>query len=395
MSVPNTTASGAQPAALMTIIFSRRRFLGWFVAAGTAITTVVSLVMPHTYGSTASLMPPEQRSGGGLASLLQSAAPGLSLPLGDSKGQAVSADVIVSNSLAERIVAYLNLEKNPAFAGLAPALRVKAVRNSLDVELKRTSGVVFIRCSAATGWLPGEEEQQRTKQLAADMTNAAVVCLDSMLREKTVSTARKTRLFIERIIAVKAAERDSLYAEIERFQQDNKIIGLEEQTQAIVAGAVNIGAELAKTQVELQLARQLYQPGSSFVRQYEQQLDALTEQYARTQSGGLVQADKFSIPLDKVPALTRRYVNLQRDLKISEQVNAYLQTQKLQETIQEARDVPVVQMLDRASLPFERDSPKRSIMVILGAMLSAGFAFTWVMLREAFHRAPNQPPPQA
>lgn len=117
-------------------------------------------------------------------------------------------------------------------------------------------------------------------------------------------------------------------------------------------------------QVELQLARQIYQPGSPIVRQYEQQLAALTTQYNQTQSGGLIPSDKFSISLDKFPALTRRYLNLQRDLKITEQVNAYLVTQKLQESIQEARDVPVIQVLDQATVPLERDSPKRSIMVL-------------------------------
>lgn len=382
----------AEPSAIAIahILRKRKRFLAVAIVIGAGITVICSLIMPHTYGSSASLMPPEQHGGGGLASLLQSAAPGLSLSLGDSKGQSISADVIVSNSLAERIIEYLHLDKHPKFANLTPAIRIRTVKGSLEVETKRTSGVVYIHCSRGTSWFPNDAEQQEAKQLSTDISNAAVTCLDAMLREKTVSTARKTREFIERIITAKSAERDSLYAEMERFQKENKIIGIEEQTNAIVTAAVDIGSELAKMQVQLQLARQIYQPGSPIVRQYEQQLAALTMQYNQTQSGGLVPSDKFSISLDKFPALTRRYLNLQRDLKIAEQVNAYLQTQKLQESIQEARDVPVIQVLDKAVIPLERDSPKRSVMVLLGTVLSAGLASLWVFFSEIYLRRPAQ-----
>lgn len=390
MNQPDKIAAEPSTVAITHILRKRKRFLAVAIAVGAGITVAFSLTMPHTYGSAASLMPPEQRGGGGLASLLQNAAPGLSLSLGDGKGQAVSADIIASNSLAERIIEYLHLDKHPKFAELTPALRIRSVKNSLEVETKRTSGVVYIHCSRVTSWLPGDAEQQEAKQLATDISNAAVLCLDAMLREKTVSTARKTREFIERIIAAKSAERDSLYAEMERFQKQNKIIGIEEQTSAIVTAAVDIGSELAKMQVELQLARQIYQPGSPIVRQYEQQLAALTKQYNQTQSGGLVPSDKFSISLDKFPALTRRYLNLQRDLKIAEQVNAYLQTQKLQESIQEARDVPVIQVLDKATIPLERDSPKRSVMVLLGTVLSMGLASLWVFFSEVYLHHPAE-----
>ncbi|GAB1430183.1 hypothetical protein MASR2M18_10160 [Ignavibacteria bacterium] len=340
--------------------------------------------MPYTYGAASSLMPPEQRGGGGLAALLQSAAPGISIPFGDNKGQIVPAEVITSNSLAQRIIDSLHLDKRSEFAKLSPEIRLRDVRKSIEVEMKRLSGVVYINCVVSTGWLPDEKEKQETAKLAADMTNTAVAGLDAMLREKNVSTARKTREFIERVIAVNSAERDSIYSEIERFQKENKIIGLEEQTKAIVESAVDIGSQLAKMQVELKVARQFYQPGSPVIQQYEQQLASLAQQYDKTQSGGLTSSDKFSIPLEKVPALTRRYLNLQRDLKIAEQVNAYLQTQKLQESIQEERDVPVVQVLDIARVPSERESPKRLIMIIVAFFVSAGVSVLWIIFMEAF-----------
>ncbi len=368
------------------LLLKRRLFLIFFVGCGTICVFILSFIMPQTFGSTSSLMPPEQRSSGGLSSLLQSAAPGLSLPFGDAKNQSVSADIILSNSLAERIIKQLRLDKHPAYSQIDSQMLIRMVRNSLDVEVKRASGVAYIHCSASTGWLPSRQEIQETKKLASDITNSAVSCLDVMLREKNVSTARKTREFIERVIAVKATERDSIYNAIEQFQKENKIVGLEEQTKAIVTSAVDIGVQLAKMKVELQLARQLYQPGSEIIKQYEQQFETLSAQYDQTQSGGLTASDKFSIPLDKVPALTKRYLNLQRDLKVSEQVNAYLQTQKLQESIQEARDVPVIQVLDTAPIPFERESPKRVIMTMLAAVLFSGLATLWIITSEMYRR---------
>ena len=158
------------------------------------------------------------------------------------------------------------------------------------------------------------------------------------------------------------------------------MLTIDEQTKAIVSSAVGVGSELAKAQIELSAVQQEYQSTSPMVEAYRQKVNELQAQYNRVQSGGLTSTDKFSIPLQKIPVLARKYLNLMRDMKISEQINAYLESQRMQEAMQEARDVPVIQVLDKATAPKHRSSPKRSIMLILTGFSSLSLAMIWVVI---------------
>jgi uncharacterized protein involved in exopolysaccharide biosynthesis len=143
--------------------------------------------------------------------------------------------------------------------------------------------------------------------------------------------------------------------------------------------AGNLGAEVAKAEIEYSLAQQEMQPGNPVLEQLRQKLNALREQYRRAQSGGIGN-DRYSIPLQNLPKLGREYVNLMRDVTILEQVNLYLETQRLQEAIQEARDVPTVQVLDPASPPMQRSAPSRFLMLLLTAVISPILAICFVFV---------------
>lgn len=365
---------------ILTVFRRRKWTIVSIVLAAEILVVVYSYIMPQTFTAVTSLMPPEQRSGGGgLAALLQSAAPGISLGGMDSKTSALSADVIQSTALSERILAHLQLTTHPFFQGVDTASIVEFIKASIFVDNKIRSGVTYIECSSSTKYFASNEELVLSAQLCKNIANAATTCLDQMLRDKNVSTARKTREFIERILVTNKQKLDSLQSEFEQFQMVNKVFTIDDQTKAIVSSAVGLGSELAKAQIELAAVQQEYQTSSPMVEAYRKKVSELQAQYNRVQSGGLTGTDKFSIPLQKVPTLARRYLNLMRDMKISEQINAYLESQRMQEAIQEARDVPVIQVLDRAVAPKHRSSPKRSIMLILTGFLSLSVATMWVL----------------
>ncbi len=366
---------------VMQIFRLRKWTIISIIIGAEVIAACYSYIMPQTFTAVTSLMPPEQRSSsGGLAALLQTAAPGISLGGMDSKSSAFSVDVIQSNALCERISTSLSLPQHPAYQDLDTASIIESVKNSLYVDNKLRSGVTFIECSASTNFFASSDEVLQTAKLSSQIANAATACLDQMLRDKNVSTARKTREFIERLIIKNKVKLDSLQSEFEQFQTTNKVLTIDEQTKAIVSSAVGVGSELAKAQIELSAVQQEYQSTSPMVEAYRQKVNELQAQYNRVQSGGLTSTDKFSIPLQNIPVLARKYLNLMRDMKISEQINAYLESQRMQEAIQEARDVPVIQVLDKATAPMHRSSPKRSIMLILTGFLSLSLAMIWVVI---------------
>lgn len=367
---------------LWHILKRRKVFIVVFVVLVTVLVALYSLVMPVTYTSSGSLMSPDGDKGGGLSAFLQNATGGLGLgEIGQGGKAGKLVDMLKSRSVAEIAVDKSGITSFGHFKKLTPAQQVEAARDALHFEMN-TNGLVLGNCNIKTSYFAGKEEKEQARVLSASLLNAAFAALDSINREKSVSRARQTRQYIERYIVINKKKLDSTQAVLEKFSKENKILALAEQTGAIVDNAVTIGTEISKTEVQLALARAELQAGAPLIAQLQQRLNELRGQYERIQQGGLTANDEFSIPLGRVPEITRTYANLVRDVKILEQINAYLESQRAQESIQEQRDVPMVEVLDAAVPPETRSSPQRAFMVVSALILSTILAAVFVLFRE-------------
>jgi len=341
-----------------------------------AVVIVLSLIMPQTFTSITTIMPPDtENRGGGLSSLLQNAPISIGLDgAGESKSAQVFKEILQSRTLLEGVVDTADLTNNALFEGLERRDIVERLEDDILIDARKT-GAISISADASTGWFAIFTDQPGiAAETSAEIANACRMVLDKMNREKSVSRAKQTRAYIERVLEDTKHQIDSLQEAMQTFQQENKVFSLDEQMAAIVDNAVTIGTALAEAEIELALARQDYSQGSPQIEFLEKKIESLKEQYDRVQTGGLVTTDGFSIPFDQVPDLMRRYGNLLRDIEIKEKINAYLETQRLEELIQEAKDVPTVVELDAAIPPRKRSSPARTIMVF----------FTWLLVTIAF-----------
>lgn len=365
----------------------KRRMSLYLKVCGVAVVLVLGLsyLMPQTWSATTTLMPPESSGSGGISAFLQ----GNALPFGilgtENKTSLVFVEILRSRTVLERIVDSLHLISHPLYAKPLREDVVAGLQKSVTVDSRKT-GVVSVDVDVSTGWFPFGDKPVLAAKAAADIANASRVALDGINRDKAVSQAKKTRLYIERVLVTTRADIDTLQTKIEDFQRANKIIALDEQMTAIVTNAVTIGAELAKAELELAMVQQDFMSSSPQVQLLQRKVSALREQYARVQDGGLVQTDAFSIPLTKAPQLMRTYTNLLRDQKIKEQINAFLEAQRMQELIQEAKDIPTVLALDEARPSRTRSSPSRLLMIVLtGAMVTIFFGVL-IPLRIVFSR---------
>lgn len=355
------------------------------VAVALTLVVIVAMIMPHTYTGLTSVMPPTAKSsGGGLASLLQSSPVDLGLDGASSnKSSLVFKDILTSRTLYEGVIDTAELLSNELFAGMETFELIEDLERKITISTKKT-GTLVIEADVKTGWFPFDDSPALAAATSAKIANACRIVLDVMNQEKSVSQARLTRAYIERVLSETKRQIDSIQEVMLKFQIENKVFALEEQMGAIVENAVMIGSELAKAELELTLIQQDYSATSPQVELYEKKVSSLQEQYERVQTGGLVTTDGFSIPFEKVPDLTRQYTNLVRDQKIKEKLNAYLESQRMQELIQEAKDTPTVIVLDTAVVPHRRSAPARSLMVIVTwFVVTLGF-IAYVPLRQIY-----------
>ena len=97
------------------------------------------------------------------------------------------------------------------------------------------------------------------------------------------------------------------------------------------------------------------------------------------------------ILLDKTPNTSLKYMDAVRNVKYQEAVWEILAKQFEMAKLDEAKDFPLVQVLDKAIPPERKSKPKRALIVILSTLGAFFLAVFWAFISEALQRAEEQP----
>ncbi|MDP2144676.1 MAG: Wzz/FepE/Etk N-terminal domain-containing protein [Gallionella sp.] len=95
--------------------------------------------------------------------------------------------------------------------------------------------------------------------------------------------------------------------------------------------------------------------------------------------------------LDKTPITSLEYLDAVRNLKYQEAVWEILAKQFEMAKLDEAKDFPLIQVLDKAVAPERKSKPKRSLIVILATFVAFFLAVIWAFVSEALSRSGADP----
>ena len=361
------------------------RFIICFVCIFTGIVAVYSFIMPVEYTSQASLFPPRQaESGNGLSSFLKNfSGGGGALSIGmvpqTNQGQ-VYAEIINSRGVAEYIIDKCNFKKRKQYSKLKHEKLILLVQKSIDVTIDK-SGVIYLSAIVKSPFFTFGKEKLKYSKLSQDMANSAIAALDSIVQVRSIVAAQVSLEYSEKATSEYRTKLDSIEIKLRKFQSENKVLEIEEQTKSLLTQQVTLGSELMLAEGELEAALEEYSPSSVIVKQLQSKVDFLRKQYDKAQSGGMFKNDNFSIPFSDIPELMREYTALYRDKKIYEQVLLYLETQSHQDALQASRDISQVELLDFPNLPEIPTAPHKTLMVVLAFMVSTIIALLFIVIK--------------
>lgn len=95
--------------------------------------------------------------------------------------------------------------------------------------------------------------------------------------------------------------------------------------------------------------------------------------------------------VDRTPNTSLQYLSAVRNLKYQESVYEILARQFESAKLDEAKDFPLIQVLDRGVPPERKAKPHRAIIVLGVALLAFVLAVAWVLARERYLRAQRHP----
>lgn len=353
-----------------------------FLAAG------VSLILPKAYKGVTTILPPVEDDGGlGLSSLIGN------LPIGNLGGMGMVSEetynflaILNSRTLMTKVAEQFDLLNRYKCEDMENT--VKTLREHIWIAVN-DDGTILLSAEAATPFLSSSDEVEEARMLSMNMANFFIKELDRINKTLKVERASNTRQFIEKRYLQNLQDLAIAENKLQAFQESNGTVALPEQTSATITAMAELQAQIIAKEVEIESARQLMGDNHSLVLQAKNQRDALLQQVEGmtvSKPSKTGQRGDVFLPLDDIPVLGLQYARLLREVMIQQKITEFILPQYEQAKIQEAKDTPTVQILDKAVLPIKRAKPKRAFFVIFWAFLSIIISTAVILTLESLQR---------
>jgi capsule polysaccharide export protein KpsE/RkpR len=365
------------------------------LARVTAIALLVSLaiafLIPKQYKATASIMPPDQQNSGAimLAALMGRAGSGslgslASGLLGGHTTTALFVNLLESGTVRGALIDRFHLQQ--VYHARYRITTAKRLARRTKISDDKKSGVITI------------EVEDTDPVRARDMAQAYLDELNKLVNRTSTSAAGQERIFIERRLHSVQDDLEQAQLALSEFSSKNSTVDIKEQTRAMVDAGARVQGELLVEQSSLQSLRQIY--GDSNVRLKEtaariaslqRDLSQMTGSSAPLQTSiagadpdSAAASDKGELypPLRQLPRLAVPYADLYRRVKVQETVFELLTQQYEMARIEEAKDVPVVSVIDAPGVPEKKSFPPRLILTVVLTLLVFAATAGLLLLRE-------------
>ncbi len=374
------------------LIVKWRKFIivNFFIVA--IITAIITLVVPKSYTAKTIILPPsDDDQGFGLSQFINELPMGSFGMSGISEESYVVMAILNSRTVMESIINKFDLMKE--FDAENMELAVAQLRNYVRIEINE-DGTISLFASARTGWLAGEEEEDRARHLATDMANSFITELDKLNIELKTEKAGNKRLYIEKRYHENLADLKKAEEDLKAFQEKYGVIAMPEQTEASIQAAAELTAQMYIKEVEVDVLSKYMSSSHEELVRAKSELASLRLKLKEMKSGFNAEdnvgtseksGDLF-VPFDDVPELGVQYYRLFREVTLQEKLLEFLLPQYEQAKIQESKDTPTIQVLDKAVPPILRSSPKRGLTVIAMGLASIIVSMLIVFTIEYMHR---------
>jgi uncharacterized protein involved in exopolysaccharide biosynthesis len=145
------------------------------------------------------------------------------------------------------------------------------------------------------------------------------------------------------------------------------MIQLDAQAKVMIDAVGKLRGDIAGKQVRLQALRTFATDQNADVEVAQQELAQMQTELRNLErkSGG---AGSFELSLTDVPSAGAEYIRAEREVKYRATLFEVLARQYEAARVDEAREAPVIQIVEPAIEPDRKSSPKRTLIVALSAL---------------------------
>jgi tyrosine-protein kinase Etk/Wzc len=371
-------AKGGEDSELLDWLLVLAKHKKLIVGLPLAVAFVASLFvmsLPNIYKASTKLMPPQQS---------QSAASAILSQLGGMAG------------MASGIAGMKN--PNDMYIGM---LRSRAVADSLVTkfeltkryETKSTEMARFLlgentMISAGKDGLITIDFEDKDQKLVANVANAYVSELLKLTRTLAVTEAAQRRVFFERQLDISKKNLESAEVTLKGALDSRGVLSVDGNSRAIIETVARVRAQISAKQIQVASMQAFVTASNPDYMRAREELISLRSELHKLENGRPAAEDKMASGSEQVGLAN---VRILRDLKYHQMLYELLAKQYEIARLDEAKDAPLIQVLDAAIEPESKFKPKRAILVFVATVLAFFAAVTLVLLMEMNKRAMRSP----
>ncbi len=393
------------------LLLAHRRLLLRTAITALVLSLVLAFSIPKRYTATARIMPPDSNGGTGALLLAAMAGRGSSLSalgglagglLGGHSSTALFLDLLRSGTVTGEIIDRFNLQH--VYRKRYRVDTAKALARRTEITDDKKSGVITVSF------------QDTNPTRARDVAQAYLDGLNRIVTHTNTSAARQERIFIEHRLKGVGVDLERAQRRLADFSSRSSTVDIKEQTRAMVDAGARVQGELLVEQAGLESLRQIYGESNVRVRSAQARIASLrgdlgklagssadlgADSASATQNNSgptsALNAGAFSgsglyPPLRQLPRLAVPFADLYRDLRVQETAFDLLTQQYEISRLEEAKDVPIVSVIDPPGVPEKKSFPPRlwlSLAITAAVML---LETALLILRDEWQHLPAEDP---
>ncbi|HEU4929777.1 MAG TPA: GNVR domain-containing protein [Candidatus Krumholzibacteria bacterium] len=350
------------------MLFFLQTLIAWrkFILIAALVSGVVmaglSFVLPSWYTAKTSIFPPEPTIAMPMYTELvqQLSAPLLGPVASGAAPETIYIEMLKSRTVGEKVIEEFNL-KDVYGASLMEDLLV-ILHSHMGFTLLE-NGLLFVTF------------EDRDPERAAAIANRMVQLVDETTRALKVSRAGRTRGFVEGQLAERQLMLAEAETDLKEFQQKFDAVDLDEQLRSAMDIITSLSARAIALETEMRIMSHYSSKTSEEYRRKQLEYNEVVSQLGKLKAnGGAGTSDRdlvrsFLPALGDVPDVALQYIRLKRAVEVQTTVYTMLVSEYEKARIEEARDTPVVQVLDPATPPNIRSRPKRKLLALAGLLV--------------------------
>jgi len=347
---------------IFKIIWTKRVFIFLFVFITTSISVGVSFLLPKWYKASATIMT-QSSSSSIFDNMSTLTSMSINRALGGFDNQNRFISILKSRTILDKVIDKFDF-KQKYKTELISEIRER-LKNNLKVDLgdELQINVIFY-----------DKDQDQV----ADILNYIIYCLDSLNIALNTTNGYYARLFIESRVNEIIDSLKYLESEVIDFMRENNVLNLEAQVTTGVTQYAELKSKIILKEIELAVAKQMIAPDNPQILRIKTEMELLKEQLQSLLTSG----NDIYPDFRNIPEISVDMAKFERQVEYYTTIMQFLGPQYENAKIEEKRDIPSFQILDKAVRPEKKARPKKSKIVITVFLSSIIICFYAIYIKE-------------